>query len=122
MTPARAFNSRLLALECPACGRSHDLSAPRSVCEGCGRPLVARYDLKRVRTEAPRRALASRGTDLWRYRDVLPFAADFAVVRLGEGGTPLLPLPRLAAEVGVAELWVKEESGNPTQSFKARGL
>ena len=122
-TPARsAFNSRLLSLDCPACGRTHDLSAPRSVCEGCGRPLVARYDLKRARREVARRDLAGHGTDLWRYRDVLPFAADFAAVRLGEGGTPLLPLPRLAAETGVAELWIKDESGNPTQSFKARGL
>src|SRR5262249_26916479 len=62
------------------------------------------------------------GTDLWRYRAVLPFAPAFPVVRLGEGGTPLLPLPRLAEALGLARLWLKEESPNPTQSFKARGL
>jgi threonine synthase len=83
---------------------------------------VARYDLARVRREVPRDGLGRHGTDLWRYRAVLPFAPDFPAVRLGEGGTPLLPLPRLAAELGLAGLWLKEEAPNPTQSFKARGL
>jgi threonine synthase len=53
---------------------------------------------------------------------VLPFAPDFAAVRLGEGGTPLVPCPRAATALGIRELWLKDESGNPTQSFKARGL
>jgi threonine synthase len=98
------------------------LSAPRAVCAACGRPLVARYDLARIRAEVPRGSLGRYGTDLWRYRAVLPFAAAFPAVRLGEGGTPLLPLPRVAESLGVEALWMKEESGNPTQSFKARGL
>jgi threonine synthase len=116
------FNPNLVALDCPACGGSCDLSEPRSVCPSCGQPLVARYDLARVRGEVPRDSLARYGTDLWRYRAVLPFAADFPAVRLGEGGTPLLLLPKLAGELGLEELWLKEESPNPTQSFKARGL
>src|SRR2546428_14069462 len=62
------------------------------------------------------------GPGLWRYRAVLPFAPDFPALGLGEGGPPLLPLPRLAAAVGVRDLWLTEEAGNPTQSFKARGL
>ena len=117
-----AFNPALEALECPACGGAWDLSAPRSVCPGCGQPLLARYDLARVRRETPRDSLARFGTDLWRYRAVLPFAADLPAVRLGEGGTPLLPLPRLARALGLDSLRLKEESPNPTQSFKARGL
>ncbi|MEK7824397.1 MAG: threonine synthase [Candidatus Eisenbacteria bacterium] len=116
------FNPYLAALDCPACGRIHDLSAPRSVCEGCGQPLVARYDLVRLRAEVRREDLGRFGSDLWRYRTVLPFASEFAAVRLGEGGTPLLPLARLAGELGVGELWLKDEAANPTQSFKARGL
>ncbi len=116
------FNPCLQALDCPACGGSCDLSEPRTVCGACGQPLVARYDLARVRREVPRGSLARFGTDLWRFRAVLPFAADHPVVRLGEGGTPLLPLPRLAKELGLEQLWMKEESPNPTQSFKARGL
>lgn len=83
---------------------------------------MARYDLARIRTEVPRASLGRYGTDLWRYRAVLPFADDFEVVRLGEGGTPLQPLPRLGEDLGLAQLWLKAEAGNPTQSFKARGL
>lgn len=116
------FNPSLAAFDCPACGRAHDLAAPRSICESCGQPLVARYDLARVRAEVRREDLPRFGTDLWRYRAVLPFASGFASVRLGEGGTPLLPLAGLARELGVAELWLKDEAANPTQSFKARGL
>lgn len=92
------------------------------MCESCGRPLVARYDLGRIRAEVPRESLGRYGTDLWRYRALLPFADDFEAVRLGEGGTPLLPLPRLGDALGVSQLWLKAEAGNPTQSFKARGL
>lgn len=120
--PEARFNPALEALECFDCGGSCDLSLPRSVCPACGRPLVARYDLGRVRATVRRDALGAFGSDLWRYRAVLPFAPDFPVVRLGEGGTPLLPVARLGEAAGVAELWLKEESGNPTQSFKARGL
>jgi threonine synthase len=116
------FQSALLGFECFDCGAGCDLAAPRSVCERCGRPLVARYDLTAVRASAPRDSLGRHGTDLWRYRAVLPFAPSFPVVRLGEGGTPLLPLPRLAEALGMERLWLKEESPNPTQSFKARGL
>lgn len=116
------FSPALEALDCLACGRSVDLSAPRSVCEACGQPLVARYALETLRRSLRRDDLARHGTDLWRYRAFLPFAPEFPAVRLGEGGTPLLPLPRLADETGVGELWMKEEAGNPTASFKARGL
>lgn len=116
------FNPNLQALDCSACGGSCDLSQARTVCPACGQPLLARYDLARVRDEVPRGSLARFGTDLWRYRAVLPFAADFPAVKLGEGGTPLLPLLRIAQELGLGELWLKEESPNPTQSFKARGL
>jgi threonine synthase len=116
------FNPLLVSFDCPACGRVHDLSAPRSICEGCGQPLVARYDLARLRAEVRREELARFGSDLWRYRAMLPFASAFATVRLGEGGTPLLPLAGLAHELGLSELWLKDEAANPTQSFKARGL
>ena len=116
------FQPALTHLECFDCHAHCDLSAPRSVCPACGRPLVARYDLARIREQVPRASLGRFGTDLWRYRAVLPFSESFAAVRLGEGGTPLLPLPRLAQSLGLATLWMKEESPNPTQSFKARGL
>src|SRR5262249_5836709 len=121
MSARAAFNPRLLTLECSECGAAFDLTAPRSTCSACGRPLVARYDLDAIARGTPRDARARHGSDLWRYRPVLPFAAGHEV-RLGEGGTPLLPLPRIARETDVAEVWLKEESPNPTHSFKARGL
>jgi threonine synthase len=116
------FNPHLQSLDCPACGASHDLSRPRTVCGACGQPLVARYDLAAIGAAITPATLGRFGSDLWRYRAVLPFAPDFAAVRLGEGGTPLTPCPRLAGQLGVRELWLKDEAGNPTQSFKARGL
>ncbi len=121
-SPPAPWNPHLRALDCLDCGASCDLSQPRSVCPACGRPLVARYDLAALKRVLARGDLARFGTDLWRFRAVLPFAADHAVVRLGEGGTPLLPLPRLGEELGLGALWVKAEAGNPTASFKARGL
>lgn len=117
-----AFNPALMHLECFDCHATCDLSAPRSVCPTCGRPLVARYDIERVKASVPRETLGRYGTDLWRYRAMLPFAPGFPAVRLGEGGTPLLPCPRLAETLGVEALWMKAEAPNPTQSFKARGL
>jgi len=121
MSPS-PFNPALQALECPACSVTLDLSEPRNVCIACGGPLLARYDLAGIAREVSRESLGRFGSDLWRYRAILPFAPDFPAVRLGEGGTPLLPLPRLADELELAELWLKEEAGNPTHSFKARGL
>ena len=122
MSLESAFNPALLALECPACNGVCDLSVPRSVCPTCGKPLLVRYDLARVRAELPREQLGRFGSDLWRYRAVLPFAADFPTVRLGEGGTPLLPLPRLGESMGLDRLWMKAEAGNATQSLQSRGL
>ena len=100
------FNPALSHLECFDCGAHADLTVPRSTCPACGRPLVARYDLARIRAEVPRESLGRYGTDLWRYRVVLPFAPAFPAVRLGEGGTPLLPLPRLAETLGMDTLWM----------------
>jgi threonine synthase len=122
MARPNPFQPALVALRCGDCSERCDLSQPRGVCPACGRALVAEYDLARIAREVPRETLGRFGTDLWRYRAVLPFAADFPAVRLGEGGTPLLPLARTGESLEVSQLWLKEESGNPTQSFKARGL
>jgi threonine synthase len=119
---ATPFQSRLAGFECFDCGATADLSAPRGVCPECGRPLGARYDLAAVASEVRREDLGRFGADLWRYRALLPFAPGFPLVRLGEGGTPLRPLPRLAEALGLRALWIKDEAGNPTHSFKARGL
>jgi threonine synthase len=67
-------------------------------------------------------SLAARRTDLWRYREVLPVEDDKNIISLGEGWTPLLRATRLSRRIGIQDLFIKDESQNPTQSFKARGM
>jgi threonine synthase len=111
----------LTHLECTKCGKRHEAGRVHTVC-GCGAPLYARYDLARAALEMRPGRLALREPTMWRYREVLPLPEDGRRVSLGEGFTPLLPAPRLGARLGLARLVVKEEGGNPTGSFKARGL
>ncbi|MBX7079081.1 MAG: threonine synthase [Nannocystaceae bacterium] len=87
-----------------------------------GRPLVCRYDLPRVAASVDRDAIAARPRGMWRWRELLPLPGGHAPVSLGEGDTPLLATPRLARELGVRRLWLKDEAGEPTGSFKARGI
>jgi threonine synthase len=108
-------------LECARAGHRHPPLPWRGLCD-CGSPLAARYDLEAIAERLPREALAPRGRSLWRYRELLPLPRDAPIADLGEGGTPLLRSPRIAEELGVAAAWVKDEAGNPTGSFKARGL
>jgi threonine synthase len=111
--------SALDHLECPRCGRMHDAFVRQGVCPACGAPLLARYDVGAVTTT--REQVSRRPPDLWRYHELLPVSAPEHVVTLGEGMTPLLPAPRLGAEIGVPGLLVKDEGALPTGSFKARG-
>jgi threonine synthase len=109
-------------LECGACGLSHEARGLLNLCSQCGKPLLARYDLEQAGRELTKESLRGRRADLWRYREVLPVEHDENIVSLGEGWTPLLSAPRLAKLVGLGELFIKDESQNPTQSFKARGM
>src|SRR5437868_7705212 len=109
-------------LECGACGLSHEARRLHNLCTECGKPLLVRYDLKRAAQSLTKESLSGRRADLWRYREVLPVEHEEHIVSLGEGWTPLLPAPRLAARVGLSKLFIKDESQNPTQSFKARGM
>jgi threonine synthase len=86
----------------------------------CGSPLLVRYDLEAARAWR-RESLRDREPTLWRYRELLPLRADETPVSLGEGFTPLLHATRLGASLGLDRLYVKDESLNPTNSFKARG-
>src|SRR5262245_42450986 len=108
----------VVGLECSECGKKYDAAVEQHLCS-CGRPLLARYDLKRAAATLNLGALAHRPRTLWRYAEVLP---DGAVVSLGEGVTALLPTPRLGAALGLPRLYVKDEGLNPTGSFKARGM
>ena len=109
----------LKGLECSSCGLQHDRSRLQNLCTSCGKPLLAIVDLAAASRTLTRESLATRDKSLWRYREVLPLPDDVAPVSLGEGGTPLLRAQQFANDV---ELWIKDESVNPTQSFKARGM
>ena len=87
----------------------------------CGSPLLARYDLRRVASQASARDIASRPADLWRYHELLPVRQAARVVSLGEGMTPLLPMPAIGRALGVPGLLMKDEGPLPTGTFKARG-
>ncbi|HUR91261.1 MAG TPA: threonine synthase [Gemmatimonadaceae bacterium] len=114
--------SYLTHLECGACAAEHDATRLQNVCTHCGKPLLPRYDLAAAGKSLTRESLRSRRSDLWRYSEVLPVVDDANIVSLGEGSTALVRADRLAAELGCGELHIKDEAGNPTQSFKARGM
>jgi threonine synthase len=109
----------LTNLECSACGLRHDGSRLQNLCLSCHKPLFAIVDLGTASRTLKRDSLATREKSLWRYREVLPLPGDVEPVSLGEGGTPLLRAQKFGADV---DLWIKDESLNPTQSFKARGM
>src|SRR5438105_1653298 len=109
-------------LECGACGLRHEAQRLHNLCTECGKPLLVRYDFVRAATSLTKESLRHRNPDLWRYREVLPVERDEDIVSLGEGFTPLLRATRLGAQLGLSELYIKDEGQNPTQSFKARGM
>ncbi len=109
-------------LECAACGQQYEAQRLLNLCTECGKPLLVRYDLSVAARTLTKEHLAGRRGDLWRYREVLPVAHDENIVSLGEGWTPLLRAARLGEKLGLTELYIKDESQNPTQSFKARGM
>jgi len=109
-------------LECANCHLEHEARRLLNLCSECGKPLLVRYDLARAGQTLTKESLADRRADLWRYREVLPVESDENVVSLGEGWTPLLRAGNLGKQIGFDELYIKDESQNPTQSFKARGM
>src|SRR5713101_367159 len=133
----------VVELQCSACGKKYDASLEQHLCT-CGKPLLARYDLKRAAVTLTLESLKNRPRTLWRYAEVLP---NDPPVSLGEGMTPLVHAKRLGAaisttgtgatakrsisptgestgsdKVGLRRLFIKDEGLNPTGSFKARGM
>lgn len=109
-------------LECAACGLKHEARRLHNLCRECGKPLLVRYDLEGAKGSLTKESLNGRRADMWRYREVLPVDSDENIISLREGWTPLLHTERLGQKLGLDELYIKDESQNPTQSFKARGM
>ena len=105
-------------LRCRECGRTYPAEALH-VCDFCFGPLEVTYDYERIAATVSRERIESGPRSIWRYADLLP-VADAAPVDLGAGFTPLVRADRLAAELGLGELWIKDDTANPTGSFKDR--
>jgi threonine synthase len=108
-------------LECSMTGERHEAGVIQGLSRA-GYPLLVRFDLQAARATLTRAALAARGHDMWRFREILPVRDAANIVSLGEGATPIVSLPRTAARMGASDLLVKDEGRLPTGSFKARGI
>jgi threonine synthase len=105
-------------LTCRECGRAYEV-APLHVCEWCFGPLEASYDYDAIAGTVTREKIARGPSSIWRYADLLP-ADRGSAVDLGAGFTPLVRAERLAGALGLGELWIKNDTLNPTNSFKDR--
>jgi threonine synthase len=114
--------SYLTDLGCYDCGQIYDASQVQTFCPNCQAPLIVHYDLEAAKRQLDRDAFRRRPSGMWRWHELLPVHEKENMIYLGEGDTPLLHLPHLGTRLGLSQLYVKDESLNPTGSFKARGL
>lgn len=119
------MNGYLCRLRCVYCGAEFPVVSMTSGCPACrsddfASSLSPTYDYDQLAADLGTRSLATTGRGIWRYRDLLPVEDPVHEVSLGEGDTPLLPMPSLAPGLGAGQVWVKDESRNPTWTFKDR--
>lgn len=114
--------SALSHLVCPECNEQFDAAQIQTFCHSCQSPLFAVYDLERVRAGVTPQEIEQRLPGLWRWVELLPVQNPANRFTLGEGGTALLKANRLGDQLGLQNLYIKDESTNPTGTFKARGL
>jgi threonine synthase len=115
----RRHETAAIALRCKECERQGELTAAY-VCEYCFGPLEVVYDMERIAATVSRERIAAGPPSLWRYSDFLPCAPDDPTAGLPTGLTPLVRAPRLAQALGLTDVWVKNDTANPTHSFKDR--
>jgi threonine synthase len=114
--------SFVIHLECADCGAEYPAGEVHGLCTQCQRPLWVRYDLDALKKEFPKKALFGRPPTIWRYLELLPVENPDHIISLTETITPILQANRLAAEFGLENILIKDESRLPTGSFKARGM
>ncbi len=112
----------VLHMECSDCGKHYSTREVHTFCPDCQAALITRYDLAAARQYLDREAVRARPRGMWRWSELLPVDDPANFVSLGEGDAPTLSLPRLGSDIGLTNLFLKDESSNPTGSFKARGL
>lgn len=118
----KAIVSYLTDIQCSGCGRTYSANEIHTFCPDCQSPLLVNYDLDAARKHLDRDEISRRLRGMWRWHELLPVREAQNIITLSEGDTALLHLPRLGSSLGLTNLFVKEESSNPTGSFKARGL
>ncbi|NOZ59415.1 MAG: threonine synthase [Euryarchaeota archaeon] len=106
-------------LRCRNCGKHYPIEAV-SICEECFGPLEVEYDYEEIKERLSKAEIARRAPTLWRYRELLPVERDESIVDLKAGFTPLHRADNLAEALGLKELYIKNDSVNPTFSFKDR--
>ena len=110
----------MFSLRCIECGQAYDRREVIYQCPRCSGLLEVIFDLSEV--SISRAELEGRAFNLWRYRELMPVEKGSRIISLNEGGTPLYRADALAEEIGVRELYIKNEGANPTGSFKDRGM
>ncbi len=110
------------ALKCLKCKREYQPTEKIYVCKECSGKLDIQYDYDQIAEHITSKELEGRPVGVWKYQEFLPIADIKNIVTLGEGGTPLLEAKNLARELGVKQLWLKDETQNPTSSFKDRPM
>ena len=112
--------SCITGLVCPKCNKSYDHREIQHLCQ-CGSPLLAEYDTEKAVRTIDTGTIKNRPATLWRYAELLPVLDTANIVSLGEGFTPLTPLPGIAGKYDLGSLYMKDEGIIPTGTFKARG-
>ena len=114
--------SYLKYLYCSECGDRFNPDEIHTYCKKCNAPILSHYDLERMRLAVRREQIVDRSKGMWRWHELLPVRDKANQVTLGEGDTPLLRIYRTGKNLGLKNLFLKDESLNPTATFKARGL
>jgi threonine synthase len=114
--------SYLTDLQCSDCGKTYSTYEVHTFCPDCQAPLLVNYDLNAAKQQVQREEISRRLKGMWRWHEFLPIREPQNMISLGEGDAALLTLPRVGTSLGLTNLFIKDESSNPTGSFKARGL
>ncbi|MHA1110940.1 MAG: threonine synthase [Promethearchaeota archaeon] len=110
-------------LECTYCGEIHSAEELNTVCTKCGKVLYPRYDLEKAKETLTKSSIQSRNRfNIWRLHEIMPVKEEKFRITLGEGWTPTIHLANLGCQLGLENLYIKDEGQNPTATFKSRGL
>ncbi len=112
----------VIEYRCARCGTVHESNVPQTICRSCNGPLLAVYDIESVKNAVDKHVFCSRSNSMWRYLELLPIFNERNIVSLGEGSTPLIKLERSGESLGLRNLYMKDESRNPTATFKDRPI